>query len=150
MATMIRPDVSVELARLGHLSASLKTPMILENTCAGTRYIFEASNGRFEGDRLHASQKGSASGDWLLVGPDGTGTLDVRLTLETDDGALIFVQYNGKVDLSVGAGKAPVYVAPRFETGDSRYAWLNKLQAVGKGVAPEDLSRIDYEIYELR
>ncbi len=150
MATMIRPEISIELARLGHMSAELKPPMVLENTCVGTRYIFEATKARFEGDRMRASQKGSASGDWLLVGADGTGTLDVRLTLETDDGALIFVQYNGRADLAPGPGKAPVYIAPRFETGDPRYAWLSKIQAIGKGVLTEDMSHIDYEIYELR
>ena len=41
------------------------------------------------------------------------------------------------------------YVAPRFETGDARYAWLNRNQAVGKGTLNEDLS-VDYEWYELR
>ena len=48
-------------------------------------------------------------------------------------------------------GKRPltVYVAPRFETGDERYAWLNRIQAVGKGTVNEDLS-VDYEWYEVR
>ena len=41
------------------------------------------------------------------------------------------------------------YVAPRFETGDARYAWLNRIQAVGKGTLNEDLS-VDYEWYEVR
>jgi hypothetical protein len=34
-------------------------------------------------------------------------------------------------------------------TGDERYAWLNKIQAVGKGTINEDLS-VDYEWYEIR
>jgi hypothetical protein len=41
------------------------------------------------------------------------------------------------------------YVAPRFETGDKRYAWLNGIQAVGKGTINQDLS-VDYEWYEIR
>ena len=41
------------------------------------------------------------------------------------------------------------YVAPRFETGDERYAWLNGIQAVGKGILYENLS-LDYEWYEVR
>jgi len=40
---------------------------------------------------------------------------------------------------------APVYITPLFETSDERYAWLNKIQAVGKGTVEGD-SRI----YELR
>jgi hypothetical protein len=42
-----------------------------------------------------------------------------------------------------------VYVAPRFETGDERYAWFNRIQAVGKDTINEDLS-VDYEWYEIR
>ena len=42
-----------------------------------------------------------------------------------------------------------IYVTPRLETGDQRYAWLNRVQAVGKGIVNEDLT-IDYEWYELR
>lgn len=57
------------------------------------------------------------------MGPDGTGTVDVRVLVETADGALVFVQYQGRVDLSAGMG-APIYIAPRFETSDPRYAWL--------------------------
>jgi hypothetical protein len=72
------------------------------------------------------------------------------VTVRTDDGATIFVQYQGRVDLSQGF-QFPLnaYVAPRFETGDERYAWLNRIQAVGKGTINEDLS-VDYEWYEIR
>jgi hypothetical protein len=42
-----------------------------------------------------------------------------------------------------------IYVAPRFETGDERYTWLNRIQAVGKGTLNQDLS-LDYEWYEVR
>ena len=93
---------------------------------------------------------GAAAADWVTVGPDGTGGLDIRETIRTDDGATIFVQYQGKLDLSKGMQfPMTAYVAPRFETGDERYAWLNRIQAVGKGTLNEDLS-VDYEWYEVR
>ena len=44
---------------------------------------------------------------------------------------------------------ATIYVAPRFETCGERYAWLNRIQAIGKGTVHEDLS-LDYEWYEVR
>ena len=60
------------------------------------------------------------------------------------------MQYQGKLDLSRGMQfPMTAYVAPRFETGDARYAWLNRIQAVGKGTLNEDLS-VDYEWYEVR
>ena len=86
----------------------------------------------------------------MTIGPGGMGTLDIRETIRTDDGATIFVQYQGKLDLSKGMQfPMTAYVAPRFETGDERYAWLNRIQAVGKGTLNEDLS-VDYEWYEVR
>ena len=84
------------------------------------------------------------------MGPEGTGTVDDRWTLRTDDGAVIFVQFNGRLDASEGLQfPVTVYVAPRFETGDERYAWLNRIQGVGKGIFYEDLS-LDFEWYEVR
>jgi hypothetical protein len=59
----------------------------------------------------------------------------------------VFLQYHGRVDLSGGAD-APLFSTPRFETGDKRYSWLNKLQAVGKGSLVG--TTLTYELYELR
>jgi len=151
MGTITKSELSVDLVPLCHASVSLAPPMVLESTPSGTRYIVEVKAARFEGERLKGSMKGSAAADWLTVSPDGgTGTLDVRATLETDDGALIFTHYRGRVDLSKGPGNAPVYGAPLYDTGDPRYAWLNKIQAVAKGVITADMSQLDYEIFELR
>lgn len=95
-------------------------------------------------DRLRAASWTPPSG------PEGTGTLDIRATFRTHDGAIIFGHYHGRVDFSDGTDlPKTVYVAPRFETGDERYFWLNRIQAVGKGVVHEDLS-LDYAWYELR
>lgn len=104
-----------------------------------------------EGARLKAHLKeGTVAGDWMVIGPDGTAMMDIRLTLETDDGALIYVEYQGRRDFSlVYMGEdAPVYIAPRFETSDERYSWLNKIQAVGKGIVDGE-TRV-YEVYEVR
>jgi len=62
------------------------------------------------------------------------------------------MQYNGKNASDCSPGfqlPATIYVTPRFETGDERYTWLNRIQAVGKGTVHEDLS-LDYEWYEVR
>jgi hypothetical protein len=74
--------------------------------------------------------------------------LDVRATLETDDGALIFIQYNGRCDFSDPSAPGPVYTTPRFETGDARYAWLDKVQAVMKGRS-DGRTLIAYRMYEV-
>jgi hypothetical protein len=90
---------------------------------------------------------GVAAADWELIAADGIGALDVRFTLETDDGAVIYVTYLGRIDESLG-GAAPIYAAPLFETGDERYAWLNEIVAIAKGTLDGDT--LTYEIYEVR
>ena len=70
-------------------------------------------------------------GDWITSRADGSYRLDVRLTLKTDDGAMILVTYNG-IGQTTNPG-ASLRIAPLFETGDSRYIWLTRLQAVGVG-----------------
>ena len=137
----------LELVPLCTMTSVLRAPFVLDGTPAGSRRIFEVVCGRVDGERLRGTAKGRSNADWLVVGPDGTGTLDVRVLFETHDGALVFMQYHGRVDLSAGGG-APVYATPRFETGDERYRWLNRVQAVGKGMF--DGTTLDYQVYELR
>ena len=144
---MVTAAPPLTLVPLATMTAVLREPLVLKNSPAGSRWIFEVESGTFEGERVRARLKGQANGDWLTVGPDGTGTLDVRALMETDDGALVFVLYHGRVDFSAGPD-APLYSTPRFETGDPRYAWLNKIQAVGKGRRAGQV--LTYEVFELR
>jgi hypothetical protein len=101
--------------------------------------------GRFEGPRIKASVQ-TPSGDWITNRPDGSYRLDVRLTLKTDDGALLLVTYNG-IGHATSTG-ASLRAAPLFETGDSRYAWLTRLQAVAVGERVG--TALTYDFYELK
>ena len=138
----------IELIPLCTMTAVLRTPFVLRGTPAGDRLIFEVAEGSIVGERLNATLKGQAAADWLVIGPDGTGTLDVKVLVGTDDGALVFVQYHGRVDTTTPG--SPTYATPRFETGDERYRWLNTLHAVGKGTLAADGTTLTYEICEVR
>ena len=120
---------------------------MIPDTPSGMRMIVEVASATFEGDRIKGKQKGVAAADWLTVGPEGTGTLDVRATLETDDGAVIFSYYRGRLDANNPIGSS-IYAAPLYETGDERYTWINKIQAVAKGKT--DGQTLEYDIYEVR
>ena len=109
----------------------------------GTRRIHTFTGGSFEGPELKGKILPSG-GDWLLRSADGVGRVDYRATLETDDGAQIYLQLYGIVrgDPSRRArpeGEPAEYgdryymVTPRFETGHERYGWLNGLVCVGEG-----------------
>ena len=133
----------VELRPLCHASYELAAPITVAAGVSGARIIGEVTGARFEGDRLRASLLGRAAADWALVEPDGRILADVRLTLQTDDGAVILMTYEGRGDSATGV----VHTAPRFETGDERYAWLTRIQAVGKGVF--DGATLEYQLYEV-
>lgn len=155
MATTTRPGArtqfEIELVPLGVLWAQLAPPVVIEDTPVGTRMIFDVLEGTFEGDRLRGRSRGASGADWGLAGPGGVFALDVRFTLETDDGALVFVQYHGRCDVSAGMdAPGAVYAAPRFETGDERYLWLNSIQAVQKGHLDTETLQITYSMYEVR
>ena len=104
-------------------------------------------------------------GDWLRVTPSGAIRIDVRATLKTDDGAFIYMSYNGVLEESAESSeklkrgelltsKDFLYciAAPTFETSSPKYAWLNKVQAVNKFVELKDGEGgyIKYDVFILR
>ena len=110
----------------------------------GTRVTAVVAGGHFEGPRLRG-QVLPGSGDWTLLRADGVLELDLRFTLETDDGALIHMASFGlrhgppEVLAALARGEsvdpASYYfrTTPRFETAHPRYAFLNRLLAVASG-----------------
>lgn len=97
----------------------------------GTRITFPITGGTFEGERLRG--KVLAGGDdWAIKRADGVIELDLRVTLETDDGVLIHMTFDGIRDDD--APGAPYFrTFPRFEATEGKYAYLNELLAVGVG-----------------
>jgi len=83
--------------------------------------IFEFTEGVVEGERLNGIIR-SGGGEWFLAGPDGFGRIDVRLQMTTDDGANIYVQYLGLLELNevtmgaIGAGAATDFEDHYFRT----------------------------------
>ena len=110
----------------------------------GTRVFVPIGSGDFEGPRLRGRVL-PGGGDWTLLRGDGVLELDLRLTLETDDGALIHMRSFGlrhgppEVIAALGRGESvdpSTYyfrTTPRFETGHPKYAFLNLLLAVSSG-----------------
>ncbi|MDW3218866.1 MAG: DUF3237 domain-containing protein [Acidimicrobiales bacterium] len=134
----------MQLEHLLNLRAELKDPITVGETGFGTRQIVDVVGGTFEGPGLTGTVLPSGA-DWLTIGSDGTARLDVRATLETDDGALIYVQYPGVMVINEAAmnalagggetqfGEVEFFTQPRCETGHPDYAWLNRVVAVGQG-----------------
>jgi hypothetical protein len=97
----------------------------------GTRITFPITGGSFEGERLRGKVLPGGD-DWTVRRADGVLELDLRLTLETDDGVLIHMTFEGIRDDGAPAG--PYFrTLPRFETTGPEYSFLNSLLAVGIG-----------------
>lgn len=137
----------LELVPLCKAFIKVKETLILENTPSGTLMIGELVDSVWEGDRFRLTQRGRASADWLMQSPDGTAQPDVRLTLESEQGDLVFVEYTGRLHPETGIA----YTCPRFTTGAPELAWLNRVQAVGKACFDASAMTVTYpQIYELR
>jgi Protein of unknown function (DUF3237) len=116
---------------------------VMPNGPHGTRVFAPVLSGTVTGPNIRATVLPGA--DWVHVRSDGFAQLNVRLTLQSDDGCVIAMEYKGI--LSAGADRRPIS-APLFEAGDARYAWLNNVQAVGIGTPGKD--SVSYEVYALR
>jgi hypothetical protein len=124
----------------------------------GWRALYPVNGGRFEGPRLSGRVLPDGA-DWIVRRSDGATVIDVRLGLETDDGAVIAMSYTGLIVVAPEAaerfrkGQAVAYdetyirTTPRFETADPRYDWLNRIVAVANG-APRGVSPT-YQVFAI-
>lgn len=148
-----------ELVHLCDLTVELAVPMELGESPRGRRRIIPIVGGTVTGERLNGRIL-NLGADWQTILADGNAELDTRYSMETDDGALIdirnFGYRNGPPEVIAALGRGePVdpslyYMRthPRFETGDSRYAWLNRLICVGTGA--RQAAAVVIKVYEVR
>ena len=136
--------------------AQLKPPLPVGAGPIGTRMYYDVSGGEVIGDRIRGKLLGG--GEWALIGPDGFLRLDVRFQVETHDGAYLYIQYSGllelneKVQSALANGTGTEYgdqyffTNPRIETGDERYAWVNTTLFIGEGhLLPN--SSVEYRVW---
>jgi hypothetical protein len=90
-----RPLPAPRLTLLYRLEAELGPPLDLGDTAQGHRRIVPLIGGTFSGPEIGGTLVPGASADWQTVLPDGTALGDIRYTLQTDSGALLYVQSRG-------------------------------------------------------
>ncbi len=115
----------------------------------GVRSIVPVAGGDFEGPRLRGRIL-PGGGDWLLLRSDGVLELDLRITLETDDHALIYMTFQGlrygPPDVITAFSRGEVVdptryyfrTVPRFETSAEAHAFLNRIVTIGVGETRPD------------
>ena len=102
------PDPS--LTRVYRLEATVGEPLDLGDLAQGRRRIVPLTGGTFTGPELNGTLLPGVSADWQLVLPDGTALGDIRYTLQTDDGDLLYVQSRG---VRHGSADVLARLAPR-------------------------------------
>jgi hypothetical protein len=141
---MNTPDQTVPIGSRPLMTLRLITAPTQEvgATPQGTLTIFPVVGGSFQGDRLRGKVL-PGGGDWVTRRADGVLLLDLRITLETDDGSLIYMTFTGLRDDAHGYFRT----APRFETAAANYAFLNRLLAIGLGeIRPDGPVHVIQEI----
>jgi hypothetical protein len=145
LAAMLPPVMTtLRLQPLFIFHIEVKPPSIIGATPGHDRRIGEIAGGRFEGERMRGRILSGGS-DWQSLRNDGTTTLNVRLVMETDDGALIGMTYLGMrhgpkevMDrLARGESVSPseyyMRATPYYETASEKYGWLNRIVSVAYG-----------------
>ena len=145
------------LTRVFRLEATLGEPLDLGDTARGRRRIVPLTGGTFAGPELNGNLLPGASADWQTVLADGTTLGDIRYTLLTDDGDLLYVQSrgvrHGPAEVlarlaggeSVDASDYTFRTATQIETGAAGLDWLNKGVFIGVGARKAGV--VVYETY---
>ena len=155
------PTVSVmpTLEFLYTSKIEIAAPLEVGSAPHGRRRVINITGGAFAGPRL-AGRVLPGGADWQIIRSDGIVEVEARYTLETDDGALIYISNWGlrhgppEVILRLSAGEkvdpSQYYfrTTPRFESGAGAYAWLNGLVCVAVGERRADAVIIT--VYEVK
>jgi Protein of unknown function (DUF3237) len=131
-------------------------PEVIGPVPEGIRANFYVTGGEISGPKITGTIL-PVGADWLVIRRDGVGILDVRATMRTHDGALIYTQIMGVLDLGPDGydkflqGDLPPTVSiravPRFQTAHPDYLWLNRLQCLNVGEIDTATGIVKYDVY---
>jgi hypothetical protein len=145
------------------LHIKVAPPIMVGQTPMGFRLIANITGGHFQGPSMSGRILASG-GDWVIIRPDGSLAIDVRIVLETEDNVLIYADYRGRQFMSqevseklnnpdtAGQVDSSLYywrTSLLFEVPvNSAYDWLNNVVAVGIGHRVSDT--FDYSVHVIR
>ncbi len=145
------------LRKVYRLEATLGAPLDLGEVAQGQRRIVPLTGGTFSGPEISGKLLAGASADWQILLPDGTALGDIRYTLQTDGGDLLYVQSrsvrHGSPEVlarlgrgeQVDAGEYTFRTSTQIETAAPDLDWLNKGVFISVGARQTD--GVIYETY---
>jgi hypothetical protein len=146
---------------LGRWSVDLNAPVweLGQTSDLGKRRIISITGGTFEGPGIKGTILNNGA-DWQIVKKDGVAIIDTRYLLQTDDGALIYLQTKGyrygppEIMAKLAAGEVVdpgLYyfrVTMQFETSTTKYDYLNR--AIGVAFAMRLKNSVVYDAYLIK
>jgi len=139
------------------LEAALGEPLDVGDAGQGRRRIVPQTGGAFTGPELNGTLLPDVSADWQTLLPDGTAIGDIRYTLRTDDGTLLYVQSrsvrHGSPEVlarlargdDVDPSEYTFRAATQIETASPELDWLNKGVFISVGARGRE--GVIYETY---
>ena len=149
----------IETDHLFKAMIDVAEPRDLGQTPAGRRRIIDIVGGSFDGPRMRGRILAGGA-DWQVTLSDSVTFVEARYTIETDDGALIYVRNHGyrhgdpKVIAqllrgeTVDPGDYYFRTTPVFETAAPQYDWLNRTIFVASG--RRHPSAVELNVYEVK
>ena len=147
---------ALKTEHLFHYEATLAPPEVIGPVVEGIRINFWVTGGEAKGPRITGKLRAEGA-DFFTLRPDGVGLLNVRAVIETHDGALIDLAYEGLSDLGPDAyakflaGETPTRLElrtqPRLRSAHPAYADLARRLYVGVGIGQLDTLRVSYDVY---
>jgi hypothetical protein len=146
-----------KLRHVYRLDADLDVAVDLGDTPQGHRRIVALTGGRVDGPDFNAELLATGGADWQILRPDGSSLADIRYTLRTDRGALLYVRSHGirhgrpevLARLAAGEDVDPSEYTFRttvsIETSAHELAWLN--DGVFIAVGARRPTGVSYDVY---
>jgi len=158
--TLLAPALHAQTTQIStQYVMTLYAPLEAGQAVDPTLYIYNVGPGGWvKGPKIEGTIV-APSGDWFRILPSGVSRLDVRVAIRTNDGALIYLTYNGifrdtkEVEARAERGEVltskDLYfmIAPTIQTSAAKYDWLNGVQYIGKMVSYKNDSYVKYDIF---
>ena len=143
-ASAQEPPPAPELEFAFEVRAEVADPTVVGQVPNGLRRIIDILGGTVEGPRIKGRVVPGGA-DWQIIREDGFTEVDARYTLETEDGALIYVSNLGirhappdvirRLNAGETVDQSQIYfrAVPKFETAAPELEWLMRSIFVATG-----------------
>ena len=132
---------------LFEVTFNLQPGVEIGQTLSGKRTIYPVLDGFFEGPNLKGKVLPDGA-DWFLQLNETSNKIDVRVTLQTNEGENIYVSYQGYLNLNAD-GTYYFRTTPYFETSSKKLAYLNHTVSVGVGTIVKLGETVSYKVYQI-